>query len=75
MRVHEHNLGFYLENFSAYSDSIAKCVDIYILVCSVLDIYVEANISKYIKIHKNNRFFNLTKRVQHTCSGISLQLF
>lgn len=29
MRVHVHNLGFYLENFSAYSDGIAKCVDIY----------------------------------------------
>lgn len=72
MRVHVHNLEFYLENFSAYSDGIAKCVDIYILVCSVLDIYVEANISK---INKNKRFLNLTKRVQHTCSGISLQLF
>lgn len=72
MRVHEHNLGFYLENFSAYSDSIAKCVDIYTSMFSFIDICVEANISK---INKKKRFLNLTKRVQHTCSGISLQLF
>lgn len=52
--------------------TVSQNVSIYILVCSVLDICVEANISK---INKNKRFLNLTKRVQHTCSGISLQLF